>query len=180
KTNVQYHKLFKEVSREELLLKSRVSQTKCGEKGVCGAANLDVCVEGYTCALQRDMLYQGKMFVSDNWICFHSKVFGRDTKVRSPPRLRLGSSPVGRRDAFSTFSTFSTFSESPDFHPGAVCDLHQKNQNGAAGAQRPRHRHGKLPAHVCVLPVSEHHLQAPEVRLSSSGGSRLPECFHLN
>lgn len=99
-------------------------------------------MEGYTCALQRDMLYQGKMFVSDNWICFHSKVFGRDTKVRSPPRLRLGSSPVGRRDAFSTFSTFS---ESPDFHPGAVCDLHQKNQNGAAGAQRPRHRHGKLP-----------------------------------
>uniref|UniRef100_H3D7H1 GRAM domain-containing protein n=1 Tax=Tetraodon nigroviridis TaxID=99883 RepID=H3D7H1_TETNG len=57
---VQYHKLFKEVSREELLLKS------------------------YTCALQRDMLYQGKMFVSDNWICFHSKVFGRDTKISIP------------------------------------------------------------------------------------------------
>lgn len=36
---------------------------------------------GYTCALQRDILYQGKMFVSDNWICFHSKVFGKDTKV---------------------------------------------------------------------------------------------------
>lgn len=37
---------------------------------------------GYTCALQKDILYQGKMFVSDNWICFHSKVFGKDTKVR--------------------------------------------------------------------------------------------------
>lgn len=53
---------------------------------------MDVCVEGYTCALQRDILYQGKMFVSDNWICFHSKVFGRDTKVRSPPRS--GSAPA--------------------------------------------------------------------------------------
>ncbi|XP_061657266.1 GRAM domain-containing protein 2B-like isoform X2 [Syngnathoides biaculeatus] len=57
KTNLQYHKLFKEVSRDETLTQS------------------------YTCALQRDILYQGKMFVSPNWICFHSKVFGRDTKI---------------------------------------------------------------------------------------------------
>ncbi|XP_018549812.1 GRAM domain-containing protein 2B isoform X2 [Lates calcarifer] len=60
KTNAQYHKLFKEVSKDELLKQS------------------------YTCALQKDMLYQGKMFVSDNWICFHSKVFGRDTKISIP------------------------------------------------------------------------------------------------
>ncbi|XP_054468751.1 GRAM domain-containing protein 2B-like isoform X2 [Anoplopoma fimbria] len=60
KTNTHYHKLFKEVSKDELLKQS------------------------YTCALQRDILYQGKMFVSDNWICFHSKVFGRDTKISIP------------------------------------------------------------------------------------------------
>ncbi|XP_042337690.1 GRAM domain-containing protein 2B-like [Plectropomus leopardus] len=60
KTNAQYHKLFKEVSKDESLKQS------------------------YTCALQRDILYQGKMFVSDNWICFHSKVFGRDTKISIP------------------------------------------------------------------------------------------------
>ncbi|XP_023276946.1 GRAM domain-containing protein 2B-like [Seriola lalandi dorsalis] len=60
KTNAQYHKLFKEVSKDESLKQS------------------------YTCALQKDMLYQGKMFVSDNWICFHSKVFGRDTKISIP------------------------------------------------------------------------------------------------
>lgn len=60
KTNAQYHKLFKEVSKDELLKQS------------------------YTCALQKDILYQGKMFVSDNWICFHSKVFGRDTKIAIP------------------------------------------------------------------------------------------------
>ncbi|KAM8744126.1 GRAM domain-containing protein 2B-like [Acanthopagrus schlegelii] len=60
KTNAQYHKLFKEVSKDEILKQS------------------------YTCALQRDILYQGKMFVSDNWICFHSKVFGRDTKISIP------------------------------------------------------------------------------------------------
>lgn len=60
KANAQYHKLFKEVSKDELLRQS------------------------YTCALQRDILFQGKMFVSDNWICFHSKVFGRDTKIAIP------------------------------------------------------------------------------------------------
>ncbi|XP_047238166.1 GRAM domain-containing protein 2B [Girardinichthys multiradiatus] len=60
KSNSQYHKIFKEISKEEQLRQS------------------------YTCALQKDILYQGRMFVSDHWICFHSKVFGRDTKIAIP------------------------------------------------------------------------------------------------
>ncbi|XP_069562044.1 GRAM domain-containing protein 2B isoform X2 [Brachyistius frenatus] len=60
KSNCQYHKIFKEISKEEQLRQS------------------------YTCALQKDMLYQGRMFVSDHWICFHSKVFGKDTKIAIP------------------------------------------------------------------------------------------------
>ncbi|KAG7248628.1 hypothetical protein CRUP_019518, partial [Coryphaenoides rupestris] len=55
KTNSQYHKIFKDICKEEVLRQS------------------------YTCALQKDILYQGRMFVSDNWICFQSKVFGKDT-----------------------------------------------------------------------------------------------------
>uniref|UniRef100_A0A3Q3N2G2 GRAM domain containing 2B n=1 Tax=Mastacembelus armatus TaxID=205130 RepID=A0A3Q3N2G2_9TELE len=60
KGNCQYHKIFKEISKEEQLKQS------------------------YTCALQKDILYQGRMFVSDHWICFHSKVFGKDTKIVIP------------------------------------------------------------------------------------------------
>ncbi|XP_076140477.1 GRAM domain-containing protein 2B-like [Alosa pseudoharengus] len=60
KANAQYHKIFKEISKDEILKQS------------------------YTCALQKDILYQGRLFVSDNWICFHSKVFGRDTKIIIP------------------------------------------------------------------------------------------------
>ncbi|ROL53706.1 GRAM domain-containing protein 2B [Anabarilius grahami] len=56
RTNSQYHKVFKDISEDEHLRQS------------------------YTCALQKDILYQGRLFVSDNWICFHSKVFGKDTK----------------------------------------------------------------------------------------------------
>ncbi|KAG7476466.1 hypothetical protein MATL_G00083370 [Megalops atlanticus] len=62
KTNEQYHKLFKEISKDELLRQS------------------------YTCALQKDILYQGKLYISDNWICFYSKVFGKDTKIAVPVR----------------------------------------------------------------------------------------------
>ncbi|XP_008285930.1 GRAM domain-containing protein 3 [Stegastes partitus] len=60
KSNCQYHKIFKEISKEEQLRQS------------------------YTCALQKDILYQGRMFVSDHWICFHSKVFGKDIKIAIP------------------------------------------------------------------------------------------------
>ncbi|RVE68897.1 hypothetical protein OJAV_G00095940 [Oryzias javanicus] len=60
KGNGHYHKIFKEISKDEQLRQS------------------------YTCALQKDILYQGRMFVSDNWICFHSKVFGKDTKIAIP------------------------------------------------------------------------------------------------
>ncbi|TRY64832.1 hypothetical protein DNTS_004423 [Danionella cerebrum] len=60
RTNSQYHKVFKEISEDEQLRQS------------------------YTCALQKDILYQGRMFVSQNWICFHSRVFGKDTKIAIP------------------------------------------------------------------------------------------------
>uniref|UniRef100_A0A8C6SNP2 GRAM domain-containing protein n=1 Tax=Neogobius melanostomus TaxID=47308 RepID=A0A8C6SNP2_9GOBI len=60
KTNGHFHKIFKEISKEEHLQQS------------------------YTCALQKDILYQGRMFVSEHWICFHSKVFGKDTKIAIP------------------------------------------------------------------------------------------------
>uniref|UniRef100_A0A8C1I2Z0 GRAM domain-containing protein n=1 Tax=Cyprinus carpio carpio TaxID=630221 RepID=A0A8C1I2Z0_CYPCA len=45
---------------------------------------LEFLLMRYTCALQKDILYQGRLFVSDNWICFHSKVFGKDTKIAIP------------------------------------------------------------------------------------------------
>ncbi|XP_036705158.1 GRAM domain-containing protein 2B isoform X1 [Balaenoptera musculus] len=60
KANIHFHKLFLDVPTEEPLRQS------------------------FTCALQKEILYQGKLFVSENWICFHSKVFGKDTKISIP------------------------------------------------------------------------------------------------
>lgn len=34
-----------------------------------------------SCALQRDLLLQGRLYISPNWLCFHASLFGRDIKV---------------------------------------------------------------------------------------------------
>ncbi|KAM6109666.1 LOW QUALITY PROTEIN: GRAM domain-containing protein 2B [Phoenicopterus ruber ruber] len=60
KANAHFHKLFLDVPMDEPLKQS------------------------FTCALQKEILYQGKLFLSENWICFHSKVFGKDTKISIP------------------------------------------------------------------------------------------------
>ncbi|XP_055984742.1 GRAM domain-containing protein 2A isoform X2 [Sorex fumeus] len=60
KYNQQYHKLFKDVPSEEMVLK--------------------VC----SCALQRDLLLQGRLYISSNWLCFHASLFGKDIKVAIP------------------------------------------------------------------------------------------------
>ncbi|XP_012931584.1 GRAM domain-containing protein 2 isoform X3 [Heterocephalus glaber] len=60
KYNHQYHKLFKDIPLEEMVLK--------------------VC----SCALQRDLLVQGRLYISPNWLCFHANLFGKDIKVVIP------------------------------------------------------------------------------------------------
>ncbi|XP_048337918.1 GRAM domain-containing protein 2A isoform X2 [Sphaerodactylus townsendi] len=60
KYNSQYHKLFKDIPTEESVLK--------------------VC----SCALQRDILIQGRLYISPNWLCFYANLFGKDIKVVIP------------------------------------------------------------------------------------------------
>ncbi|XP_007425695.1 GRAM domain-containing protein 2B [Python bivittatus] len=60
KANAHFHKLFLDVPIDEPLR------------------------QNFTCALQKEIVYQGKLFISENWICFHSKVFGKDTKISIP------------------------------------------------------------------------------------------------
>ncbi|XP_041804424.1 GRAM domain-containing protein 2B-like isoform X2 [Chelmon rostratus] len=60
KHNKAFHKLFPEIPQGENL-----TQT-------------------FTCALQKEVLYHGKLFVSENHVCFHSSVLLKDTKVVIP------------------------------------------------------------------------------------------------
>uniref|UniRef100_A0AAR2JIZ0 GRAM domain containing 1A n=1 Tax=Pygocentrus nattereri TaxID=42514 RepID=A0AAR2JIZ0_PYGNA len=36
----------------------------------------------YSCALQKDILLQGRLYLSENWICFYSNIFRWETTVR--------------------------------------------------------------------------------------------------
>ncbi|XP_076863213.1 GRAM domain-containing protein 2A isoform X2 [Brachyhypopomus gauderio] len=60
KYNSQYHKLFQNVPKEEILMKV------------------------YSCALLRDILLQGRLYISRNWMCFYANLFGKDIKVVIP------------------------------------------------------------------------------------------------
>uniref|UniRef100_UPI003AAF99F3 uncharacterized protein isoform X2 n=1 Tax=Centroberyx gerrardi TaxID=166262 RepID=UPI003AAF99F3 len=60
KHNKTFHKLFQDIPEGENLTHT------------------------FTCALQKEVLYHGKFFVSENYVCFHSSVLLKDTKVVIP------------------------------------------------------------------------------------------------
>lgn len=60
KHNKTFHKLFPEIPEGE-----NVTHT-------------------FTCALQKEVLYHGKLFASENYVCFYSSVLLKDTKVVIP------------------------------------------------------------------------------------------------
>ncbi|XP_038072210.1 GRAM domain-containing protein 2B-like isoform X2 [Patiria miniata] len=55
--NRQFHKLFSFIPTEETVIVS------------------------YSCALVKEIMFHGRMFISQNWICFHSHIFTYETQV---------------------------------------------------------------------------------------------------
>lgn len=47
------------------------------------ASELPASYTDYSCALQRDILLQGRLYLSENWICFYSNIFRWETLVQS-------------------------------------------------------------------------------------------------
>ncbi|XP_064412786.1 protein Aster-C [Latimeria chalumnae] len=41
----------------------------------------DRLIVDYACALQKDILLQGRLYLSENWLCFHSNIFGWETLI---------------------------------------------------------------------------------------------------
>ncbi|XP_043933436.1 GRAM domain-containing protein 2A isoform X2 [Protopterus annectens] len=60
KYNSRYHKLFKDIPSAESLMKV------------------------YSCAWQKDILIQGRLYISRHWLCFHANLFGKNIKVTIP------------------------------------------------------------------------------------------------
>ena len=49
------------------------------DSGVC--PSLPSAASDYSCALQREILLQGRLYLSENWICFYSNIFRWETTV---------------------------------------------------------------------------------------------------
>lgn len=43
--------------------------------------NLSFTLLDFTCALSREILLQGRIYVSQGWVCFYSNIFGWETQV---------------------------------------------------------------------------------------------------
>lgn len=44
-------------------------------------SNISSSLLVYSCALLRDILLQGRLYISRNWLCFCANLFGKDIKV---------------------------------------------------------------------------------------------------
>lgn len=47
------------------------------------SARLCLLFPVYSCALLRDILLQGRLYISRHWLCFYANLFGKDIKVRA-------------------------------------------------------------------------------------------------
>lgn len=140
KTNTQYHKLFKEVNRDELLIKSRFQSQLLrqipGKKDMLSCYFGSLCCRLHVRPAERDSISGENVRLGQLDLFPLQSLRQGYQGTRSDAALALlqPSLPSWRVD----------LSKSPDFHPRALCDLHQKNQNCSAGAERARDRNGRL------------------------------------
>ena len=80
KRNQDFHELFRNVPDGDYLIDGMSTQYRDAERCSCA---LD-----YGCALQREILIQGRMYISENHVCFHANIFGWVTDVRSVQNRR--------------------------------------------------------------------------------------------
>ncbi|XP_067890293.1 protein Aster-C [Heterodontus francisci] len=41
----------------------------------------EILMVDHACALQKDLLLQGRLYLTENWLCFHSNIFGWETSI---------------------------------------------------------------------------------------------------
>lgn len=81
KRNADFHELFPSVPEGDYLIDGESISSKISRKTVL------ILFEDYGCALQREILIQGRLYISENHICFHANIFGWITDVSTSPRI---------------------------------------------------------------------------------------------
>jgi GRAM domain len=74
KRNADFHELFRTIPEGDYLIEG-VSNSRVSRSMIIYA------LSDYGCALQREILVQGRIYISENHICFHANIFGWVTDV---------------------------------------------------------------------------------------------------
>lgn len=80
KRNDEFHALFKSVQERDLLIQGRTNSLFFYFILFLIHINLGL---DYKCALQKEILLQGHLFISEHHVCFKSNIFGWVTNVRA-------------------------------------------------------------------------------------------------
>lgn len=75
KRNADFHELFPNIPEGDYLIEGKWNHSMFDK--IFKRFLLD-----YGCAIQREILVQGRLYVSENHICFHANIFGWITDVR--------------------------------------------------------------------------------------------------
>lgn len=149
KRNTNFHLLFKNIPEDDYLIEGASSLPVFFLEGVGEA---DACVGGvvdYGCALQREILIQGRLYISEQHLCFYANIFGWVTNV-SLPLFQLHSS-----------SSFHSLQQTAS-HPPLRSRNNRKTHDRIRNTQRHPHRHSarsrkSLPFDSHSLPFPTHH-----------------------
>ena len=76
KRNADFHELFPSVPEGDYLIDGAFRPTCIHQ-----ISNQELLPIDYGCALQREILIQGRIYISENHICFHANIFGWITDV---------------------------------------------------------------------------------------------------
>ena len=77
--NEEIHRIFNELPDDEKLIDGTIVYTYM--------IIIFTCSTDYSCALQREILLQGRLYITQNWLCFYANIFTWVTLVSTIPTL---------------------------------------------------------------------------------------------
>lgn len=92
--NVEFHSMFPAVDEGDYLIEGASPPLPFINLADLAGMGTGLMVADYGCALSKDILVQGRLYVSENHVCFHANIFGWVTDVSIvvftvSPRLSL-------------------------------------------------------------------------------------------